>query len=125
MKHKTINRIYWTFTIIFCLGMLFSGISELVGTEEGNEVITKLGYPLYINAILGVAKVLGVIVLLQTKFKAIKEWAYAGFTFDIIGASASYALNGDGLSATLVPLPFFIVLMSSYISWKKIETYGN
>ncbi|MBI2112566.1 DoxX family protein [Candidatus Woesearchaeota archaeon] len=119
MKQKTIKLLYWILTILFSLAMLFSGISELMQTEEGKEAMKHLGYPAYLNTILGVAKVLGVIALLQWRFKTIKEWAYAGFTIDIIGAATSIYFVGDGILA-LTTLPFLIVLFSSYYLWKKI-----
>lgn len=125
MNPKTIKIIYWVTTVLFALLMLFSGISQLLSTESGNAVMTGLGYPLYLNMILGVAKVLGAIAILQNKFKAIKEWAYAGFTFDLIGASASFLLNGDGIGPALSVLPPLIVMIVSYWSWKKMERIKN
>ena len=119
MKQKTIKVWYWIVTILFAAAMLSSGIMSVLATEQGSEIILHLGYPLYINIILGLAKILGAIALLQPRFKTIKEWAYAGFTFDLLGASLSFALAGDGIGAVLSPLPFFIVLMISYFLWKK------
>jgi len=119
MKQKTIKIIYWIFTVLFAAFMLFSGVSELMQTEQGNAVLIQLGYPLYLNFILGVAKILGAIVLVIPQFKIIKEWAYAGFTFDILGASVSFALNGDGAFAALFPLVILAVMFVSYVSWKK------
>ncbi|MBI5066272.1 DoxX family protein [Candidatus Woesearchaeota archaeon] len=119
MKHKTIKTLYWVFTILISLGMLFSGVSSLMLTEQGKEIMTHLGYPLYLNIILGIAKILGVIALLQWKFETIKEWAYAGFTIDFIGASASYLFSGDGILMALIPVIFLAVLFASYIFWKK------
>ena len=120
MKSKGIKITYWIVTIIFAAFMLFSGISELMQTEQGKEALAALGYPIYLNIILGVAKVFGAIAIVQTKFRTIKEWAYAGFAFDIVGASLSFALNGDGMVAALFPLVFLIVLFLSYVLWKKI-----
>ncbi len=121
MKQKTIKVIYWIVTSLFCLLMLFSGISELMQTQQGNDLLISLGYPLYLNFILGVAKVLGVIALIQPKFRTIKEWAYAGFTFDILGASASFALNGSSLGDSLFPLIILVVMFISYSLWKKTK----
>ncbi|MBI3334394.1 DoxX family protein [Candidatus Pacearchaeota archaeon] len=122
MKEKTIRIWYWIITILFALFMLYSGIAELVGTESGNALIIGLGYPLYINTILGIAKVLGVIAIVQTKWKTIKEWAYAGFAFDIIGAMASFALAGFGIIPVLTTLPFLLVMFISYGLWKKVDS---
>lgn len=120
MSERTAKIWYWIITGLFAAFMLFSGISELIGTESGNAVILGLGYPLYINYILGVAKVLGVIAIVQNRFKTIKEWAYAGFAFDIIGAIASFALSGAGIFAVLTMLPFLLVMFVSYGLWKKV-----
>ena len=121
MKPKTIKIFYWVFTLLFCLGMLFSGISELMQTEQSAEAMKQLGYPVYLNLILGAAKVLGVIAILQWKFKTIKEWAYAGFTIDFLGASASLYFAGNGILMALSTIPFFIVMFASYFLWKKIQ----
>ncbi|MBY0414245.1 MAG: DoxX family protein, partial [Bdellovibrionales bacterium] len=48
----------------------------------------------------------------------LKEWAYAGFAFDFLGATASHALAGDSANA-LFPLLFFTALISSYLLWYK------
>ena len=119
MKTKTIKIIYWTITILFGLLMLFSGISELMGTEQARALLLQLGYPLYLNTILGVAKILGVVAILQTKFRTVKEWAYAGFSIDFIGASASFALNGGDIVAIISPLIIFIIMILSYFLWKN------
>ena len=121
MSRKGIRITYWILTILFAAFMLFSGISELMGTPSGNELLIHLGYPLYLNLILGVAKILGSVAILQTKWYAIKEWAYAGFTFDIIGASLSFALVGDGFGAAFMPLIFLAVMFVSYGMWKKLN----
>ncbi len=119
MKPKTIKVLYWVFTILFCLAMLMSGISSLILTEQSNEVMKHLGYPSYLNIILGVAKVLGAIAILQWKFKTVKEWAYAGFTIDFIGASASMIFSGDAILMALSPAIFLAVMFASYALWKK------
>ena len=121
MERKTIKTLYWIFTILFALFMLYGGITHVIATESVNKLLSDLGYPLYLNAILGVAKIFGAIVILQPKYKTLKEWAYAGFTFDVMGASASYFLNGDGFAATIFTLVFLVPLFLSYFLWKKVD----
>ena len=120
MKPKTIKIIYWVLTGLFCLGMLFSGVSELLQVESGKLVMEHLGYPDSVNIIIGVAKILGVLAILQWKYKTLKEWAYSGFIIDFIGAGASFYFVGDKLMA-LSPLPFIVLLFASYYFWKKKE----
>ncbi|HLC91320.1 MAG TPA: DoxX family protein [Candidatus Nanoarchaeia archaeon] len=121
MKPKTMKVLYWVVTVIFCLAMLMSGISELLQTESSIVVMTHLGYPAYLNIILGVAKVLGVLAIFQWKFRTVKEWAYAGFLIDFIGAGASMYFSGDGILPALSPLIFIAVMFTSYFLGKKVE----
>lgn len=121
MKPKTIKIIYWIVTVLFSLFMLFSGVTELMQTKQSVEIMKHLGYPAYVNTIIGVAKILGAIAILQWKFRTVKEWAYAGFTIDFIGAGASMYLAGDGILMALSPLIFLAVMFISYYLWKKVE----
>ena len=121
MNPKTIRISYWIITVLFSVAMLGSGISELQQGEEAKQALIHLGYPVYLNIILGVAKIIGVITLLQWKFNTIKEWAYAGFTIDFIGASASMYFAGDGILTALSPVIFIAVMFISYFLWKKTD----
>ena len=118
MKPKTIKIVYWTVTILFSLFMLFSGFSEVMQTEQAKEIMKHLGYPIYVNTIIGVAKILGAITILQSKFRTLKEWAYAGFAIDFFGASASLYFAGDGILMALSPMIFLAVMFISYFLWK-------
>ena len=121
MKPKTIKIIYWAVTILFSLFMLFSGASEVMQIEQAKELMKHLGYPIYVNTIIGVAKILGAIAVLQWKSRTLKEWAYAGFTIDFIGAGASFYFAGDEILLALSPMIFLAVMFLSYFLWKKVE----
>jgi DoxX-like protein len=73
------------------------------GAPMIRETLTHLGYPGYLLVILGAAKLLGSAALLQTRVPTLREWAYAGFMIDLIGAVASHAFTGDPLGVTAVP----------------------
>jgi hypothetical protein len=106
------NKIFWIFTVLFSLFMLYSGYSE-IADPAGVKVITDLGYPAYFSAMLGFAKILGALALLaQRKFPHLAEWAYAGFTFDILAAVYSMYKMGAGVGS-LVPVLFLIPLVIS------------
>jgi uncharacterized membrane protein len=106
--------IYWVATGLFVFGMTASGISQILHLKEMNEIITHLGYPLYLMTLLGVWKILGVIAILVPKFKLVKEWAYAGFFFLLTGALISHLAMGDGGKAIFGPLFQTIFLI---VSW--------
>ncbi|NML20080.1 DoxX family protein [Pseudoflavitalea sp. G-6-1-2] len=118
---KPSKALYWTLTIFFSVLMLADGLSGLAMTEAGNAAMRQLGYPLYLQAILGVFKVLGGVAVLQNKFKLIREWAYAGFTFSFIGAAASWAIVGGPIAFVIIPLVMLALMIACYMVWKKYE----
>jgi uncharacterized membrane protein YphA (DoxX/SURF4 family) len=116
---KKTKIIYWIFTGPFAAFMLFSAIPDAMSTQEAKDFMTHLGYPLYIIPFLGVAKILGVIAILIPGFPRIKEWAYAGLAFDLIGATYSVISLGDpGYGWTFMFLPL-IFLTGSYVFYHK------
>jgi len=118
---KKLKMWYWIATIIFALMMIMDGFGGITQQEAGKEVLKHLGYPMYLLIIVGIAKLLGAASILQNKFKTIKEWAYAGFAINFIGAFASRAFVGDGISLLIPPLIALIIMFIPYILWKKIR----
>jgi len=119
---KKLKTWYWIATIIFALMMIMDGIGGITQQEAGKEVLKHLGYPMYLLIIVGIAKLLGAASILQTKFTAIKEWAYAGFAINFIGAFASRAFVGDGISLLIPPLVALAIMFIPYILWKKLTS---
>lgn len=76
--------------------------------------MSHLGYPAYFVALLGVWKLLGVAAVLAPRRPRLKEWAYAGFAFDLSGAAVSHLVSGDGVGQTLVPLLLLGVGLASW-----------
>ena len=122
MKPKTLKITYWVVTILFSLMMLVGAITGLMGTEQSIAIMTALGYPAYVLTIISFAKVLGIIGILQNKFSTLKEWAYAGFTIDILGAAASQAFMGMGVGTVASTLIFLVVMFVSYYLWNTTST---
>jgi len=111
---KSTKIIYWIATIWLSLGMLSTGIVQLMKMEEDVAKITGLGYPVYLLTILGVWKILGVIAVLIPKFPILKEWAYAGFFFAMSGAAISHLASGSPVTETL---PSLLLLVLTVVSW--------
>ena len=107
--------LYWVVTTLVLAPTAGSGIPELFTNGAGPtaQALLKLGYPLYLMKILGFLKILGAVAILTGRFPTMKEWAYAGFTFDFLGATASHLLAGDAAHAPF-PFLFFVLLMGSY-----------
>jgi hypothetical protein len=116
---KKINILYWIFTGLFAVLILTTAIPELQNGANWAKIMVQLGYPKYLNPFLGIAKILGVIALLVPGFPRIKEWAYAGFAFDLIGATYSGMESGPLQPQMLFILVWFIPLVVSYIYYHK------
>jgi hypothetical protein len=121
MQPKTINILYWVFTIIFAGLMIFSSYGSIIVNDDAKKLIhDQLGYPEYFIPFTGWAKLIGSIIILIPGLKTIKEWAYAGLFFDLIAAIYS----GIALAKTVDPLMLFMLVwlvpgILSYIFWKK------
>lgn len=83
MGAKTI--IFWTATTLIGLEQLAGGYVDLTHglTNVFNgtpvvDVVTQLGYPVYVLTILGVLKIPGAITLFVPGVPRLKEWVYAG-----------------------------------------------
>lgn len=93
---KRKKLIYWIATIWLALGMLSTGIVQLLQLEEElKKTVYILGYPAYFLTLIGVWKILGVLVILLPKQPVLKEWAYAGFFFVMSGAIVSHLVVKD------------------------------
>jgi uncharacterized membrane protein YphA (DoxX/SURF4 family) len=109
--------IYWIATVWLALGMVSTGVGQVIKMKEGQgalDSVTHLGYPVYILTILGVWKLLGSIAILVPKFPLIKEWAYAGFFFVMTGAAFSHLAVGDPFTAVL---PSLSLIVLTGVSW--------
>lgn len=106
---------YWFCTILLCLAMGTGGLFNLLQGEEALHTMADLGLPSYMLLIVGSAKVLGAIALLLPKPLLLREWAYAGLTFDLLGASACHAFSRHPLEETITPLIVLGILIASYL----------
>lgn len=119
---KRINILYWIITGIFAAFMLFTAIPNALVDKGSVELITGLGYPKYFIAFIGIAKILGAIVILIPSFRRLKEWAYAGLFFDLFGATYSIVATA-GLSADIIfmILPIVFLFLSYYLWHRKLS----
>ena len=106
--------IYWVATLWLALGMVSTGMVQLVKMKEEVDNFSSLGYPAYLMTIIGGWKLLGVVTVLIPKFPLFKEWAYAGFFFAMTGAVVSHLISGHGAKEIFGPM---LLLVLTVISW--------
>lgn len=110
--------IYWVSTGLLSLHMLFSAGMYIFNHEQVSEIFTNLGFPTFIIYPLAFAKLLGILVIITRRNRALVEWAYAGFFFNFLLALSAHLNVSDGqFASALVALVF---LFLSYTYQKKI-----
>src|SRR6187402_843330 len=120
---KKTKILYWVFTGLFLFMMAGSAIPDIMSNPVAMKGMHEdLGYPIYFVPFIGVAKALGVLAILLPISRRIKEWAYAGLFFDLIGATFSIIAVGSPASNylfMLMPLTFAVL---SYVFFRKLAS---
>ena len=115
MKTQTIKNVaYWTTTILGPASFVIGGVLNLSQSEQVVATMHHLGYPLYFASILGAWKLLGAIATVVPGLPRLKEWAYAGFFFDLTAAAVSRAAVGDSAADVIAPLVFLGLVLASW-----------
>jgi hypothetical protein len=117
---KKAKIIYWIFTGLLIALMLMSAVTSFIPNPEGEAMMKGIGYPYSVLHMLAVAKVLGVIALLVPGYPRLKEWAYAGFAFDLIGAIYAFYIAGFPFVNWAFMLIGLVFVFGSYIYYHKL-----
>jgi hypothetical protein len=110
---------YWIVTALAAALMTLASIPDILRSPEAVEFFKHLGYPEYLLPFIGVAKLLGVVAILYPGFPRLKEWAYAGLVFDLIGAFYSHISVGDPPSIWIFSIIALALVTGSYILYHK------
>lgn len=119
---KRTNIIYWILTGLFAFVMFGSAIPDVLMMDVAKQGFEEIRMPAYLLPFVGLAKILGVVAILIPDNPKLKEWAYAGLTFDLIGATYSVAASGKKLENWAPMLLFIALALGSYYYYhKKLE----
>ena len=117
---KKTKILYWIFNSLFALLMLGSAIPDVFSAQIAVEGFAKIGLPAYLVPFVGIAKTLGVIAILIPGYPRLKEWAYAGLVFDLIGATYSIAASGQPAESwAFMVLPLALAFTAYYFYQRK------
>ena len=105
---------FWATTILGPTSFVIGGVLHLTRTDQVAATMGHLGYPLYFAVLLGLWKLAGAIVITVPGFPRLKEWAYAGFFFDLTAAAYSRAAVGDSAADIIAPLGFLALVLASW-----------
>lgn len=107
---------------LFALAMLGSAFADLTHPAPIVEGFAKLGIPLYIATLLGVWKLLGIAAIASPGLPRLKEWAYAGFFFDLSGAAVVHVVAGESVA---FPLMLLAIGMASWALRPSTRVLGT
>ena len=115
MTHEKVRTIaYWVTTILGPASFVIGGYLHLTGDPQVMATLRHLGYPPYFAVILGTCKMLGAIAVVVPGLPRLKEWAYAGFFFNLTGAAVTRAFVGDSAGDIAAPLLFLALVAASW-----------
>src|SRR4029453_5593072 len=116
---KREKRLYWIVTGLMAAFMLMASIPDILRIPQAVDLFRHLGYPTYLLPFLGIAKTFGVIAILAPGVLWLKEWAYAGLIFDLIGAVYSHLAVRDPPSAWGFPVFGLLLVTASYLVYRR------
>lgn len=116
------NIIYWILTGLFAFVMIGSGIPDIMVVPMAVQGFHEIGFPAYLIPFLGWAKLLGGLAILVPGFPRLKEWAYAGLLYDLLGATYSVANSGKTIGNWAPMLVFVALGLASYAYYHKRQT---
>jgi hypothetical protein len=116
---KQIKRLYWVVTGLMAAFMLMASIPDVLQVPQAVEIFRHLGYPTYLLPFLGTAKILGVVAILIPGRERLKEWAYAGLVFDLVGAAYSHISVNDPASVWVMPVIALLLVTGSYALYRR------
>jgi hypothetical protein len=103
--------------------MVGSAIPDIMIDPMAVEGFKQLGLSPALVPFVGYAKILGVLAILIPKTSPrLKEWAYAGLVFDLVGAT--YLIIAAGvpfLNWAFMALPLFLAAGSYFFYHKKLK----
>ena len=112
----------WIVTGLMASLMLLSAVPDVLQVPNALVVFRHLGYPLYLLLFLGTAKTLGVVAILIPGLPRLKEWAFAGLTFDVAGALYSHLSVGDPPGAWTPAVVALVLVGASYVAYRMRQS---
>src|SRR5215510_9154502 len=125
MSRKTFKNIaFWVTTIFGPASFVIGGVLNLTHASQATDTLSHLGYPAYFAWILGAGKLLGALAIVAPGLPRLKEWAYAGFFFDLTAAAFSRAAVGESAADIIAPLGFLALVLASWWLRPASRTLG-
>ena len=121
-RSRQAERIGLICTVIMVAMAGVGGVLDL--TQFDFPLQHGIGMPHYLAYILGIAKVLAVATFLTRRVPTLREWAYAGLTFELLGAVACHLLSHAPIFYAIPALFDWSFVLASYLLWQRVPKRG-
>ncbi|MFM1756024.1 MAG: hypothetical protein RL621_957 [Bacteroidota bacterium] len=116
---KTTKILYWVTTSIICL---FASTAIFMNSEMAKEGTQHVGIPRWLGVEISIGQLIGLVLLIVPAVPArFKEWAYVGFGIMYLSAINAHIAVGDPISSSIMAVVFFGLLLTSYMSFHKLQ----
>lgn len=116
---KKITITYWILTVLLIPMFGIGAVVALTGSPAQVEVLTSLGYPAYMLLFMSITKILALIAIFTPGSPKLKEWAYAGLTFDVLAAIYSLLVVRQSFASIIIPIIALALVIGSYLLHHK------
>ncbi|MDX2161181.1 MAG: DoxX family protein [bacterium] len=110
-------RLYWLATTLFILLFVASIGLTLFDLEGSYASYARLGFPMWAIFFNAIAKILGVIAILHNRSRTLKDFAFAGFLYDLLLAFCAHIALGE--SDVLLAILGIILWVFAFIMDRK------
>jgi hypothetical protein len=118
---KRIKIYYWVSTGLMALSLSLLSLMAVMMPQEGVKMFNHLGYTEKLIPLIVFARMLAIIAIVVSKFPKLKEWAYAGLVFELLGAIYSHIQAGDGFVGWMPAFIILLMVVFSYIFYSKMK----
>ena len=119
--NRSLNGLYWATTLLFAAINVLGGIAALSQSAFFMNALKEIAFPGFMAAFIGVAKLLGAAAIVLSPNRRLREWAYAGFTFELLGATYAHLMSGPMSKASSPLVPLAIGLASYYLFLRRAD----
>ena len=114
--------IYWILSGLMAFGLGIGAVFNAMSSPESVELIVHhLGFPAFMVPFVGVAKLCAIAVILMPGLSRLKEWAYAGLVYDLVGAIYAHISIGAPASEWAPIFVLILFIAGSYVFHHKLS----
>lgn len=88
------QRLYWIATMLFLLIFVGSVVLNLATPTESAQEYVRLHFPAWLVYPTSLAKTLGIVAIITNRSQTLKDFAFAGFLYDLLLALGGSAALG-------------------------------